>query len=86
LKDKRFSTFLDQNPPFERRPENGVSPLTKACSAQWHVIDNTAIKRLVEGKLSATAQQRGFEDKVARSNEARCGVVAAGLATPHFCD
>src|SRR6267154_4600207 len=26
LKDKVFSTFLDQNPPFELRPENGVSP------------------------------------------------------------
>ena len=26
LKDKVFSAFLDQNPPFELRPENGVSP------------------------------------------------------------
>jgi hypothetical protein len=25
LKDKAFSTFLDQNPPFELRPENGIS-------------------------------------------------------------
>jgi hypothetical protein len=25
LKNKAFSTFLDQNPPFEQRPENGVS-------------------------------------------------------------
>jgi hypothetical protein len=29
LKDKVFSTFLDQKPPFELRPENGVSPPTK---------------------------------------------------------
>jgi hypothetical protein len=25
LKDKAFSTFLDQNPPFEPPPENGIS-------------------------------------------------------------
>ena len=37
LKDQAFSTFLDQNPPFELRPENGISPSTKACSAQWPV-------------------------------------------------
>jgi hypothetical protein len=30
LKDKAFSTFLDQNPPFELRPENGISPSAKA--------------------------------------------------------
>ncbi len=33
LKDKVLTTFLDQNPPFELRPENGVSPPTKACNA-----------------------------------------------------
>jgi hypothetical protein len=26
LKDKAFLTFLDQNPPFELPPENGISP------------------------------------------------------------
>jgi hypothetical protein len=26
LKDKAFSTFLDQNPPFKLRPEKGGSP------------------------------------------------------------
>jgi hypothetical protein len=39
LKDKAFSTFLDQNPPLELRPENGISP-SKACPVQWPVIDN----------------------------------------------
>jgi hypothetical protein len=34
LKDKAFSTFLNQNPPFELRPENGISPSTKACPVQ----------------------------------------------------
>jgi hypothetical protein len=33
LKDKVFPTFRGQNPPFEQRPENGVSPPTKACNA-----------------------------------------------------
>ena len=33
LKDKAFSTFPDQNPPLELRPENGISPPTRACSA-----------------------------------------------------
>jgi hypothetical protein len=45
LKDKAFLTFFGQNPPFEL-PEKGVSPSTKACPAQWSVIDNSAIKRL----------------------------------------
>jgi hypothetical protein len=51
LKDQAFSTFLDQNPPFELRPENGISPSTKACPARRPVIDNIAIKRLAKGKL-----------------------------------
>jgi hypothetical protein len=51
LKDQAFSPFLDQNPLFELPPENGISPSTKACPAQWPVIDNTAIKRLAKGKL-----------------------------------
>jgi hypothetical protein len=42
LKDKAFSTFLNQNPPFELPPENGISPSTKACAAQWPVVDNSA--------------------------------------------
>src|SRR5258707_6200431 len=36
LQDNAFSTFLDQNPPFELRPENWVSLPTKACSANGH--------------------------------------------------
>jgi hypothetical protein len=32
LKDQAFSTFLDQNPPFELLPENGISPSTKSLS------------------------------------------------------
>jgi hypothetical protein len=51
LKDRAFSIFLDQNPPLELRPENGISPLTKARPAQWLVTDNSAIKRLAKGKL-----------------------------------
>ena len=56
LKDKGFSTFRGQNPPFELPPENGISPSTKACLAQWPVIDNSAITRLAKGKLRRTAQ------------------------------
>jgi hypothetical protein len=51
LKDQAFSTFLDQNPPFELPPENGISPSTKACPVQWTVIDNSATKRL-EGQIA----------------------------------
>jgi hypothetical protein len=51
LKDKAFSTFLDQNPPLELRPENGISLSTKACPAQWPVINNSAVKRLAKVKL-----------------------------------
>jgi hypothetical protein len=51
LKDKAFSTFPDENPPFELPPKNGISPSTKAFPAQWPVIDNSAIKRLAKSKL-----------------------------------
>jgi hypothetical protein len=51
LKDKAFSTSLDQNPPLELRPENEISPSTNARPAQWLVADNSAIKRLTKGKL-----------------------------------
>jgi hypothetical protein len=51
LKDQAFSTFLDQNPPFELPAENGISSSTKACPVQWTVIDNSATKRLAKGKL-----------------------------------
>jgi hypothetical protein len=33
LKEKVFPTFLNQNPPFEQRPEKGIPPSTKACNA-----------------------------------------------------
>jgi hypothetical protein len=51
LKGKAFSTFPDPNPPFELRPEMGFRLSTKACPAQWPVIDNSAINRLAKGKL-----------------------------------
>jgi hypothetical protein len=51
LKDKAFSTFLDQNPSFELPAENGISPSTKACTVQWPVVDS-AIKRLAKGKVA----------------------------------
>jgi hypothetical protein len=44
LKDNAFWTFLDQNPPFQLPPENGIPPSTKACPAQWPVIDTTATR------------------------------------------
>ena len=50
LKDKVFSTFLDQNPPSELPPKMEFR-LRQNCPAQWPVIDNTAIKRLAKGKL-----------------------------------
>jgi hypothetical protein len=55
LKDKAFSTFLDQNLPFEL-PEKGISRSTKGCPAQWSVIDISAIKRLAKGKFRRTAR------------------------------
>jgi hypothetical protein len=39
LKDKVFSTSLDQNPPLELLPQNGVSPPTKAVM-RWSAIDD----------------------------------------------
>jgi hypothetical protein len=42
LKDKAFSTFLDQNPLFELRRENGISPPAKAGSANGPSSTTTA--------------------------------------------
>jgi hypothetical protein len=53
LKDKAFSTFLDQNPPFELRPKNGISPSAKVCAPDG-VINNSAIKRLAKDKIAVT--------------------------------
>jgi hypothetical protein len=58
LKDKAFSIFLDQNPPFELLAENGISPPPKACPARWPVIDNSATKRLAKGKLPSHLPDR----------------------------
>jgi hypothetical protein len=55
LKDQAFSTFLDQNPPFELPPKWN-SAFDKTCPAQWPVVDDRAIKRLAKGKLRRTAQ------------------------------
>jgi hypothetical protein len=35
LKDKAFSTFLDQNLSVELQPENEIAPSTKTSPAQW---------------------------------------------------
>jgi hypothetical protein len=49
LKDQAFSTFLDQNPPFEPRQKWDFA-FDKSPSGPMAVIDNSAIKRLA-GKL-----------------------------------
>jgi len=61
LKDKVFSTFLNQNPPFELRPENGVSPPTKACNA----VFRDWWRRRLPPKAKAT-----------RSNRVGCAIYA----------
>jgi hypothetical protein len=48
LKDKAFSTFLDQNPPFELRPGPKWDFTSgKSLFSQWPMIDNNAPKRLI---------------------------------------
>jgi hypothetical protein len=51
LKDKAFSTFQDQNPPFELPPKKWDFVSGKSLSVQWPAVDNSAIKRLAKGKL-----------------------------------
>ena len=49
LKDKAFSTFLDQNPPFELRPgPKWDFTAGKSLFSQWPMIDNNAPKRLAK--------------------------------------
>jgi hypothetical protein len=47
LKTRAFSTFLDQNPPFELQPKMAFAS-DKSLLRQSPVIDNNAIKRLAE--------------------------------------
>jgi hypothetical protein len=59
LKDKAFSTFLDQNPPFELPPENKIPPSTKACDAVFRdwwptCSDNLEILEIVSPGNFAT--------------------------------
>jgi hypothetical protein len=84
LKDKAFSTFLDQNPPFEL-PQKRNSALDKSlfrpmARHRQHRHQATSERQIAGAPLSSAVSQ----GNVARSKEARCGVVAAGLATPHF--
>jgi hypothetical protein len=51
LKDKAFTTFLVQNPPFVLRPERGVA--SKNLFRRCPVFDNNVIKRLAKGKLQS---------------------------------
>jgi hypothetical protein len=60
LKNKAFLTFLDQNPPLELRPENGILPSTKVCPAQWPVIDDSVIERLAKANCRRTAQPEAW--------------------------
>ena len=55
LKDKAFSTFLDQNPPFELQPENGISPSTKSLSRPMARRRQQCIKRLASERQIAVA-------------------------------
>jgi hypothetical protein len=49
LKDKVFSTFLDQNPPFELQPGPKWNfTAGKSLFSQWCMIDNNAPKRLAK--------------------------------------
>ena len=58
LKDNAFSTFLDQNPPFELRPENGISPSTKACPAHNGLSSTTGRVEDGRGSLGHSATLR----------------------------
>src|SRR5205085_1510843 len=58
LKDKAFSTLLDQNPPFEQRPENGVSPPTKACNAAFRDWWRRRLRAWAANVSNATAIRR----------------------------
>jgi hypothetical protein len=59
LKNKAFSTFLEQNPPFELRPgPKWDFTAGKSLFSQWPMIDNNATKRLVKANgRRATAPQ-----------------------------
>jgi hypothetical protein len=44
LKHKAFSTFLNQNPPFELRQENGIRARAPSCVVRpFHSWDDLAL-------------------------------------------
>jgi hypothetical protein len=51
LKYKAFSTFLDQNPPFELQPEMEFGLRQKPIPTDDPIIDNTPFRRLAKGNL-----------------------------------
>jgi hypothetical protein len=54
LKDQAFSTFLDQNPPFELPPENGISPPIFSWNPSW------LIQILANPSISVGGGQQGW--------------------------
>ena len=82
LKDNAFSTFLDQNPPFELPPKWN-SALDKSlfhpmARHRQHRDQATSERQIAGAPLSSAVSQ----GNVARSKEARCGVVVGGLQHP----
>jgi hypothetical protein len=51
LKDQAFSIFIDQNPPFELPPENGIPPSTKACPPD---PSSTTLRRELASRIRGT--------------------------------
>jgi len=43
LKDRAFLTLLDQNPPLELRPENGISPVSLVMERYRRRYNGSAI-------------------------------------------
>jgi hypothetical protein len=80
LKNKRFLTFLDQNPPFELPPENGVRlhehvqfATARFCSAQGNI---TGSKRSFplrsKGTAAATGNSAGWSERARHTAVRRC--------------
>ena len=84
LKDQAFSTFLDQNPPFELPPENGISPSTKACPVQWTVIDYSATKRLAKRQIAYSRSHSLTKGRIRRADLSFCDRFKSGRRNTRF--
>jgi len=80
LKDRAFSTFLDQNQTLELRPENGISPPTFSWNPSW------LIQILANPSISFGGGQQGWLAFALRRQRSHARIVSGAPCLNHRID